>query len=132
MLRYGSTRELTAEELANAIKLDPSQIAGLVPSLDTLIAMLEECKRKILETYEPRGIKERVNGLEPSTFSSEGCKPPSETTENKQGYPIAPIHRPARRSAVRARSGPLNPLRAQTGRVRTTPIWPVWSRYGRI
>jgi uncharacterized protein with von Willebrand factor type A (vWA) domain len=52
MLRYGSTRDLTPEELANAVHLDPSQIAGLGPSLDALIEMLEERKAKILSTYE--------------------------------------------------------------------------------
>jgi len=52
MLRFGSMRRLTDEELAEAIHLDPSQIAGLGPSLDALIEMLEERKRKILETYE--------------------------------------------------------------------------------
>ncbi len=48
LLMYGSLRELTDEELANAVKLDPSQIAGLGPSIDALRAMLEERKRKIL------------------------------------------------------------------------------------
>ena len=48
MLMFGSTRELTPEQLANAIHLDPSQIRGLGPSLDALIAMLEARKRKIL------------------------------------------------------------------------------------
>ena len=52
MLAYGSMRRLTDEELARAVRLDPSQIAGLGPSLETLMAMLEERKRKILETYE--------------------------------------------------------------------------------
>jgi len=52
MLAYGSMRDLTDEELANAIQLDPSQIAGFGPSIDMLRAMLEERKRKILETYE--------------------------------------------------------------------------------
>lgn len=51
LLMYGSGRELTDEELANAIHLDPSQIAGLGPSLDALIQLLLERKRKILETY---------------------------------------------------------------------------------
>ena len=51
-LRFGKGRRLTREELANAVKLDPSQIAGLGPSLDALIAMLEARKKKILETYE--------------------------------------------------------------------------------
>ena len=48
MLMFGEHRELTEEELARAIRLDPSQIAGLGPSIDALIAMLQERKRKIL------------------------------------------------------------------------------------
>ncbi|HEX4145348.1 MAG TPA: hypothetical protein VHY91_17715 [Pirellulales bacterium] len=52
MLAYGDMRELTDEELARAIRLDPSQIAGLGPSLDMLRGMLLERKRKILATYE--------------------------------------------------------------------------------
>ncbi|MCR9119514.1 MAG: VWA domain-containing protein [bacterium] len=52
MLQFGNTRRLTEEELARAIRLDPSQIAGLGPSLDALKAMLEERKRRILEKYE--------------------------------------------------------------------------------
>ena len=42
LLFYGSTRELTEEELANAVMLDPSQIRGLGPSLDALTEMLKE------------------------------------------------------------------------------------------
>ena len=52
MLAYGDLRELTDEELARAIRLDPSQIAGLGPSLEMLRGMLLERKRKILATYE--------------------------------------------------------------------------------
>jgi uncharacterized protein with von Willebrand factor type A (vWA) domain len=52
MMAFGSTRGLTEEELANAIEIDPSQIQGLGPSIDALIQMLEERKRKILATYE--------------------------------------------------------------------------------
>lgn len=52
MLAYGSTRDLTPEELANAIRLDPSMFPKLGPSLDSLIAMLEERKSRILQTYE--------------------------------------------------------------------------------
>ena len=44
MLTYGSTREFTEEELANAIRLDPGQFAGLGPSLDALHKMLQERK----------------------------------------------------------------------------------------
>ena len=52
LLSYGDIRELTDEELARAVRIDPSQIAGLGPSLESLMAMLRERKRKILETYE--------------------------------------------------------------------------------
>ncbi|MFO0820331.1 MAG: hypothetical protein U1A77_20460 [Pirellulales bacterium] len=54
LLQYGSYRPLTEEELARAVRIDPSQIAGLGPSLDALLALLLERKRKILERYEPR------------------------------------------------------------------------------
>jgi uncharacterized protein with von Willebrand factor type A (vWA) domain len=57
LLMFGSMRELTDEELARAIRLDPSQIAGLGPSLDALRAMLEERKRKILARYETDKVK---------------------------------------------------------------------------
>ena len=59
-LMYGKYRELTEEELANAVRLDASQIVGLGPSLDRLRAMLEERKRKILETYETRGVQKKA------------------------------------------------------------------------
>ncbi|MFL5242816.1 MAG: hypothetical protein ACJ8FY_11965 [Gemmataceae bacterium] len=52
LLMYGSARELTEEELANAVHLDPRQIKNLGPSIDALMEMLQERKRKILETYE--------------------------------------------------------------------------------
>lgn len=52
MLMFGSMRQLSEEELARAVKIDPSQISGLGPSLDALIAMLLERKRKILAKYE--------------------------------------------------------------------------------
>src|SRR5438105_12838396 len=57
LLMYGSMRELTDEELARAVRLDPSQIAGLGPSLDALLDMLRERKRKILEKYETRRVQ---------------------------------------------------------------------------
>ena len=58
LLEYGSLRNLTEEELAEAIELDPSQITGLGPSISSLIAMLEERKRKILETYETTAARD--------------------------------------------------------------------------
>lgn len=52
MLHYGGRRKLTPEELARAVRIDPSQIAGLGPSLDALREMLLQRKAKILSTYE--------------------------------------------------------------------------------
>lgn len=52
LLMYGSLRELTDEELARAVRIDPSQIRGLGPSLESLIELLLARRRKILETYE--------------------------------------------------------------------------------
>src|SRR3989442_10926042 len=66
MLAFGDMRELTDEELARAVHLDPSQIAGLGPSLESLMAMLRERKRKILETYET----DRVQKTASQTFHS--------------------------------------------------------------
>ncbi len=60
MLAYGSMRELTEEELARAIHLDPSQIAGLGPSLDAIREMLLERKRRILATYETTRVSEEA------------------------------------------------------------------------
>ncbi len=52
MLYYGHRRELTDEEMARAVRIDPSQIAGLGPSIDALLEMLRQRKEKILGTYE--------------------------------------------------------------------------------
>ncbi|HVC99011.1 MAG TPA: hypothetical protein VND64_35430 [Pirellulales bacterium] len=60
MLAYGSLRELTEEELARAIHLDPSQFAGLGPSLDAIREMLLERKRRILATYETTRVREEA------------------------------------------------------------------------
>ncbi len=54
---YGSFRKLSDEELAKAVRLDPSQIANLGPSIDFLKALLEERKRKILERYETDHVR---------------------------------------------------------------------------
>ncbi len=60
MLHYGSMRHLTDEELARAVKLDPSQFAGLGPSIDMLVAMLLERKRKILAKYETGTVQQKA------------------------------------------------------------------------
>jgi uncharacterized protein with von Willebrand factor type A (vWA) domain len=60
LLFYGNTRRLTEEELANAVRIDPSQIRGLGPSLDAIAEMLRERKRKILATYETTAAQEEA------------------------------------------------------------------------
>ncbi len=57
-LAVGGRQELTDEELSRAVHIDPSQIAGLGPSLDALIAMLLERKRKILAKYETDAVRQ--------------------------------------------------------------------------
>ncbi len=74
LLTFGDTRRLTPEELARAVKLDPSQIPGLGPSIDSLIALLQERKRKILETYESHSVSHlAAENYEASAWS---VKPP--------------------------------------------------------
>ncbi len=60
MLQFGSLHHLTEEELARAVHLDPSQIQGLGPSLESLIQLLLERKRKILSTYETDRVQAEV------------------------------------------------------------------------
>src|SRR5436853_7522124 len=52
LLMYGSMRELTEEELANAVRLDPLQTKGLGPSTDPPPELPNERTRKIPETHE--------------------------------------------------------------------------------
>lgn len=75
MLSYGSMRELTEEELARAVELDPSQIAGLGPSLEALMELLRERKRKILETYETDHVQKDAGKR--FRDMAGGMKPPS-------------------------------------------------------
>ncbi|HVS40168.1 MAG TPA: hypothetical protein VMS17_31710 [Gemmataceae bacterium] len=77
-LQYGNTRRLTEEELARAVRIDPSQIRGLGPSLDYLRAMLEERKRKILQTYETGQVQAEAH----QNFhgQAEQTKPPAKLT----------------------------------------------------
>src|SRR5262249_23061853 len=60
LLLFGNTRQLTEEELARAIRIDPSQIAGLGPSLDALMELLRERKRKTIDTYETARVQEEA------------------------------------------------------------------------
>ncbi len=54
LLAYGNMRRFTDAELAEAIRIDPSQIQGLGPSIDALIELLEQRKAKILATFDPK------------------------------------------------------------------------------
>lgn len=74
LLAYGDMRELTEEELARAVHLDASQIAGLGPSLDALREMLLERKRRILETYETKQVRETAR--RDYRAAGESLKPP--------------------------------------------------------
>ncbi len=76
LMHYGSYRSLTDEELANAIEIDPSQISGLGPSLDAMIALLEEQKRRILETYDPAPSLSESHETQRQAIAS--LKPPTE------------------------------------------------------
>ena len=60
MLEFGNMRELTDEELAQAVKLDIRQIAGLGPSLESLRQMLLERRAKILATWETKKVIEEA------------------------------------------------------------------------
>ncbi len=81
LLSYGSLRELTDEELARAVRLDPSRVAGLGTSLDFLRRLLEERKRKILETYETE--RARRDAGEAFRRSAERLTP---AAEHKDAY----------------------------------------------
>src|SRR6185295_5945544 len=82
MLMFGDARQLTDEELARAIRLDPSQIAGMGPSLDALLAMLLERKRKILAKYETQSVQ----GTARKEYQKAGSKidPPAELKKRFQ------------------------------------------------
>ena len=53
LLAAGSMRRFTDEELADAIRIEPSQIQGLGPSIEALIELLEARRAKILATFDP-------------------------------------------------------------------------------
>jgi len=84
MLQWGGMREFTEEELANAIRLDPGQFAGLGPSLESMIAVLEERRRRILAKYETDTVRERA--MQQFSESSAQLRAPSEF--RKQLYKI--------------------------------------------
>ena len=79
LLEYGSIDELTEEQLAEAVILDPEQIRGLGPSLDSLKRRLEERRRKILERYETDGVRKQAR----TTFhdAAQRARPPAKARD---------------------------------------------------
>ncbi|MFM7136486.1 MAG: hypothetical protein ACKO1M_05370, partial [Planctomycetota bacterium] len=62
LLEFGDLDEmqLTAEQLADAIVLEPDQIAGLGASIDSLKRKLEEIRRRILERHETQSVRKQA------------------------------------------------------------------------
>jgi uncharacterized protein with von Willebrand factor type A (vWA) domain len=79
MMRFGDAEEFTEEQLANAIRLDASQIAGLGPSIDAIREMLLERKRKILATYETKHVRKLASGA--YRDAAEMVRPPAKLAE---------------------------------------------------
>jgi uncharacterized protein with von Willebrand factor type A (vWA) domain len=75
MLAYGSIRQLTEEEMARAIRLDPSQFQNMGPSIDMIRAILLERKRRILATYETDSVQASARKAFKKSAKS-GPKPP--------------------------------------------------------
>jgi hypothetical protein len=87
-LMYGDYRELSEEELSKAIRLDPSQIAGLGPSLDMLRAMLEDLRSMVPDDRAPvldRQLLELERVAE-TTFPSDMVRA---QTRSEPGHPIS-------------------------------------------
>jgi uncharacterized protein with von Willebrand factor type A (vWA) domain len=82
MLAFGQMRPLSDEELARAVRLDPSQIKGLGPSIDALIALLLERKRKILEKYETETVQQEARDV--FRFAASHTKPPRKLLDRFQ------------------------------------------------
>ncbi|MFO0925163.1 MAG: VWA domain-containing protein [Pirellulales bacterium] len=111
-LAFGDYREISEEQLAKAIRLDPSQLAGFGPSIDQLRRMLEEKKRRILEKYETDyALKRAARGFDKSV---QKAKPPEpmrqafrKATQSEQIYALERLwyqleddHHPFARSLV--------------------------------
>jgi len=60
MLNGGDSNEFTEEQMRRAVRLDPSQLGNLGPSLQSLMQFLLERKRKILATYETDSVHQEV------------------------------------------------------------------------
>jgi uncharacterized protein with von Willebrand factor type A (vWA) domain len=60
LLEFGDIDELTEEQLADAIVLDPEQIRGLGPSLARIREELEARRRRILERSETDSVRRKA------------------------------------------------------------------------
>lgn len=60
MLEFGNLDSLSEEQLAGAIVLDPDQIKGLGPSLDSLKKMLEEQRANLLRKFETDSVRKKA------------------------------------------------------------------------
>jgi len=79
LLEYGDTDEFTEEQLARAMRLDASQIAGLGPSLESMKQLLLERMRKILATYETTAaVKEARENFQQA---ARRAKPPAKLAD---------------------------------------------------
>jgi uncharacterized protein with von Willebrand factor type A (vWA) domain len=85
MLAYGSMRELTEEELARAIRISPDQLKNFGMNLEMIRQMLEERKRRILETYETK----TVQGLARRAFQKKAKQAPPMPPQWRLKYKIA-------------------------------------------
>ncbi len=79
LLEFGSIDELTDEQLAEVVVLDPEQIKGFGPSLESLKRQLEERRRRILERYETDRVKKQARKAVKA--AAERAEPPAEHRE---------------------------------------------------
>jgi uncharacterized protein with von Willebrand factor type A (vWA) domain len=82
LLTFGNLRELTEEELANAVRLDPRMVANLGPSLDGLMQMLRERKQRILETYETDTVQQEAGKV--FQDQAKNVQPPGKVAQSFQ------------------------------------------------
>jgi uncharacterized protein with von Willebrand factor type A (vWA) domain len=79
LLEFGSIDELTEEQLAQAVVLDPDQIKGLGRSLDSIKRQLEERRRKILERHETDVVRKKARNA--FREAAQRAQPPAKSRE---------------------------------------------------
>jgi hypothetical protein len=85
-LAYGNYRELTEEELARAVHLDPSQIAGFGPSIEALRAMLAVARWRNERGTAPTSLSALVPEFLPSEpIDPRTGQPMTLTVEDRAG-----------------------------------------------